>query len=125
MLQFKAFYIFILFALVSNNSYSRFVRSYRNIRPKKIENIVVRYDPTVLRIPGNSFRIGITTILQNGAIANTRGYLDGKTSWRNFKIEVEGGCFLFGKIWIHKTDEYTKDKFLICKSLFQKNQNLA
>ncbi|MBN2350149.1 MAG: hypothetical protein JXJ22_15020 [Bacteroidales bacterium] len=78
---------------------------HRKIPAGKIEQLVVRYDPSVLRIPGNKLPISISVVLKNGSVTNTRGYLDGTCKWRNFKLEVDGGSFFNGRILISKNLE--------------------
>jgi hypothetical protein len=72
----------------------------------------LRYDHTVLRIPGQSFSIGILTRTSKGDSAKTKGYLNGDQGWSKYKIEVQGGSFSNGKIKIAKSAQYQKDDSL-------------
>src|SRR5579863_5230397 len=68
----------------------------------------LRYDHTVLRIPGQSFPIGILTRTSKGDSTKTKGYLKGDQGWSKYKIEVQGGSFSNGKIKIPKSAPYQK-----------------
>jgi hypothetical protein len=68
----------------------------------------LRYDHKVLRIPGQSFPIGILTRTSKGDSAKTKGYLNGDRGWSKYKIEVQGGSFSGGKIKIAKSAQYHK-----------------
>lgn len=85
-----------------------FGKNQKWIPENQIDNIIIRYDPSVLRIPGNKLPIGVTAVLKNGDIANTTGYLDGITKWMNFKLDVEGGYFFMGNIYLDKNDDFTQ-----------------
>lgn len=114
--------IFLIVIAIQAKSNNR--NSYVRLKYEQINNIVVRYEPGTLRIPGNKLKIGISAFLQNGDIANTRGYLDGKTSWLNYIVEVEGGQFCSGRITIDKTGAYDKQKYLNLKIYHRKTKKL-
>lgn len=97
---------------------------HRKIPAGMIEQVVVRYDPSVLRIPGNKLPISISAVLRNGSITNTPGYLDGNTKWRNYKVEVDGGSFVSGKIFINKNLEGMPGEELIVYVYHRKSGQL-
>ncbi len=85
-------------------------KKYKKLPPNQIKDVFVRFDPNCLRIPGAKLPIGITTVLKNGDVTETRGFLDGETRWRNFKIRTEGGYFLNGNLFLSNIDKPLKGK---------------
>ncbi|MBN1182586.1 MAG: hypothetical protein JXB49_09890 [Bacteroidales bacterium] len=103
-------YIIIIVAviLLGDISISQTKNNKKIIKTDLITNMVVRYDPDILRIPGNTLPIGITSVMNNDEIIQTKGYLEGETKWRNYKVKVDGGYFLWGKIHLSWDDLYKK-----------------
>lgn len=89
-----------------------------------VKNVTVRYDPNILRIQGNYLPIGITTTLKNGKVAHTKGFLGGDLKWRNFRIEVVGGSYSFGKIKIDGDQTYKKSQNIEVKVYSRRSKNL-
>jgi hypothetical protein len=73
-----------------------------------IKKRIICYDPHKLRISGKSLPIGILTILTNGDTLKTRKFLKGKDKWTKYRLEVEGGNYVDGKIKIKGTNSYKK-----------------
>ncbi|HET6255767.1 MAG TPA: hypothetical protein VFE32_16950 [Puia sp.] len=73
-----------------------------------VQQFRLRYDHTVLRIPGQSIPVGILTRTAKKVTANTKGYLQGDQGWSKYKVEVQGGSFSNGKIRIAKSTQYQK-----------------
>lgn len=79
--------------------------------PKKdtvITRYHLRYDHSILRIPGQSIPIGLVTRSSKGDSAKTKGFVNGNEGWGKYKVEVEGGSFSNGDIKIAKSDNYHK-----------------
>ena len=68
----------------------------------------LRYDHTVLRIPGRSMPIGILTRNTKKDSTATKGFLKGDQGWSKYKVEVQGGTFSNGKIRFAKSSQYLK-----------------
>ncbi|WP_259067787.1 hypothetical protein HDF24_18980 [Mucilaginibacter sp. X4EP1] len=89
------------------------------------QKYLLQYDPTVLRIKGNSLPIGIVSISAKGQKSQTEGFLNGVDNWSKYKVEVDSGNYSNGKIKIkgsgkeyQKGDSltvnvYTKKTFLL------------
>jgi hypothetical protein len=84
----------------------------------------VQFDPEELRIPGKSFRIGISEIKGNGEIEETRGLLKGKVSWKKYRVVVEGATFRRGEISIPETNSSLIDQSLVLKVYRVKSPDL-
>ncbi|MEL6558826.1 MAG: hypothetical protein AAFQ94_11630 [Bacteroidota bacterium] len=68
------------------------------VRPQRLHLI---FDPSELRIAGNSIDIGVEAILPDGQILKTKN-IGGKLGMRNFQIAVSGGEFRAGKVFINR-----------------------
>lgn len=111
--------IFLLFFLVVFQSFSNSKKIIQN----QTDKIVIRYDPSVLRIVGNELPIGISTVSKSGKFTNTKGYLSGDVKWRHYRIEVEGGVFRFGKVHIKGDGSYKKGKNIVI-NVFHRKSNV-
>jgi hypothetical protein len=70
---------------------------------KELKVAIVHYNAEELILPGSSFPIGIQLVsLVNGEekIEFTKGLLHGNVSWRKLSVEVQGGNFQFGKVFV-------------------------
>ena len=67
------------------------------VRPQRLQLI---FDPSELRIAGNSIDIGVEAILSDGQILKTKN-IGGKLGMRNFHIAVSGGEYRAGKVFIN------------------------
>ena len=113
-----------IFLLLCDNIFPFFNKDLKRISENEIQDVVLRYDPSVLRIPGNCLPVGITTVLKNGKTANTKGYLKGVTKWLNYKMDIEGGCFLLGDIYLGKNDSFMQGDGITVKIYSRKSKKL-
>ncbi len=80
------------------NAYGQRLKDNKNFVDSTIASVIVRYDPEALRIPGNTIPIGITSVMKDGKVLETKGFLNGTLRWKKFRIDIQGGKFCFGKI---------------------------
>src|ERR1700744_1531310 len=64
------------------------------------QKYLLEYDPSVLRIKGNSVPIGIVVTSAKGQKSQTEGFLKGTDDWSKYKIEADSGSYSDGKIKI-------------------------
>ncbi len=100
--------ILILAILVNGCAY--YHPAQKGVKPddKTVDRYDFQYDQKSLRISGKSLPIGITSVLSNGKIIQTKGLLGGKDAWSKYKVVVDGGKFSGGKITISKSYAYKK-----------------
>jgi hypothetical protein len=89
--------LFTSLVLFSSCGYFNKIRSLKNIA---VRDISVFYDSTVLRIPGNSFKIGLRVISEKNDTLYTRGFMDGTLRWNNFNIRTFNCKYTNGSIYI-------------------------
>lgn len=77
------------------------------------DSIRVVYDQKELRLPGESFRIGIIAYYRNGKIKRTTGYAGGSVFWWKYKVLVSGGRFNSGKITVNEQLMPSKGKYIL------------
>ena len=70
--------IFLITFLLNVNAFSQSVNEDNRNNDSTVSKWIVKYDPEVLRIPGNKLEVGVSEKLGNGTFAKTRGYLNGK-----------------------------------------------
>ncbi|MFC2137206.1 hypothetical protein ACFLTE_03425 [Bacteroidota bacterium] len=92
-----------LIIIIQNNSFCSKIRS---LRDKEIHHISLNYEDNCLKIPGNSFKIGISAVTIDGNELSTKGFLDGNIRWSNYKIDIKGGNYFAGKVFINNTQGY-------------------
>jgi hypothetical protein len=114
----------ILVILLSFSAYCRSSRPLKNTIDTSIQKVVVRFDPNVLRIPGNSIPIGITTVLENGRVVETKGFLGGDYKWKNYRIESQAGKFFCGKLKLNKDENYKRNEAIVVNVYSRKGKNL-
>jgi uncharacterized membrane protein YgcG len=113
-------YILIIsfFCIQKNYSITRFDwRGY--------DSIQLTYDTSALRLPGESFKIGVKVYKKNGKIRETFGYMGGFMSWMRFRVEVAGGNFYLGKIHVNKELYQSKGKWVLIKVYPNRQPKLA
>jgi len=76
---------------------------------KNITQLNITYDNTAVAAPGNQIPIGITAVSAKKKGYTTKGMLEGKTPWKNYKITVDGGRFEKGYVIIHKDARQIKN----------------
>ena len=69
---------------------------------RKVDSIQIVFDSHQLVLPGESFRIGITSYYKNGKIKHTAGLLGGSVWWMKYKVEVIGGTDFGGRISVNE-----------------------
>lgn len=94
----------------------------KSLRNRTIKELIIRYNPGQMRVPGKAFNIGINAILNDGESASTKGYLNGSLRWRNFRIHVDKGYFARGKIILNESSLYQKGKF-VTVTIYRKKGN--
>ena len=90
-------------------------KNIKRIKQKQISSLELCYDSDILRIPDHTLKIGITAYLNDGRKISTKGLLDGSLTWRNFRLEVDGGRFFNGKIKIKDDRAYRKGDNILVK----------
>ncbi|MBC7862229.1 MAG: toxin-antitoxin system YwqK family antitoxin [Bacteroidia bacterium] len=74
------------------------------LKAKDFVSIEIKYDPKGVLALGQGFYIGIAATTEKGKVFETPGFLSPgllkATDWSNFKIEVEGGTFEDGAVFI-------------------------
>jgi hypothetical protein len=95
------FFLMLLVLQFTGCSYFNKIRSLKNI---PVKDIYLSYDSNILRIPGNSFQIGISVITNNNDTLRTKGFLNGTLRWSNFKIRTFGCDYSNGKLYIPEND---------------------
>ncbi len=70
-------------------------------KPEKANSIAIKYDYKTIYSYGETIPFGIEMIAKR-KVKKTPGYLRGKLSWENFNVEVEGGSFHEGVVYIEE-----------------------
>jgi hypothetical protein len=98
--------LIILALLLSNNIFSQ-TTTHNSALEKKTWDLA--YDPTILRIPGNKLPV---EILKNGKTDRKQSLFGTKTRWTKYKVDIKGGVFRNGRIFISDSTGYMKGKAL-------------
>lgn len=78
---------------------------------RKVDSIQIVFDNHQLVLPGESFRIGVTSY-RNGKAKNTMGLLGGSVWWLKYKVDVTGGTDFGGKIMVNEKLVPSKGKYI-------------
>lgn len=78
---------------------------------RKVDSIQVVLDSGQLVLPGESFRIGVSSY-RNGKKKNTMGILGGSVWWLKYKVDVAGGSDFGGKIQVSEKLVPSKGKYV-------------
>ncbi|MGE5427819.1 MAG: hypothetical protein ACM3O8_07985, partial [Methylococcaceae bacterium] len=78
---------------------------------RKVDSIQIVFDNQQLVLPGESFRIGVTSY-RNGKAKNTMGLLGGSVWWLKYKVDVTGGTDFGGKIMVNEKLVPSKGKYI-------------
>ncbi|MGF7139324.1 hypothetical protein [Roseimarinus sediminis] len=70
---------------------------------QKIDSFKIVCDSEVLRVPGGSFPIGIIVYQNNGKVKSTIDPRFFNTLWGKFEIDIEGGSYSNGSLFIDET----------------------
>lgn len=93
----KKVYFLAILSLLSTISLAQRKTS---LKKRNIEKVEFMMDPTSLVIPGSSFEIGLLAATSDNRFHATKGLLNGKIKWKNYKVEVTGGRFSNGIIFV-------------------------
>lgn len=91
----------------------------------RVDSIQVILDSSKLILPGESFPIGIAAYLKKGKIKKTVGLAGGNTWWWRYKVEVDGGSFSSGNVWVSDKLIPSKGKYINLKAYPRKQPELA
>lgn len=91
--------------------------------PRKVDSIKVVFDNQQLVLPGETFRIGVTSY-KNGKTKSTTGLLGGSVWWLKYKVEVTGGTDFGGKIQVSDRLVPSKGKYIAVKAYPRKQPEL-
>ncbi len=91
----------------------------------KVDSIQIVFDNEQLVLPGESFRIGITSYDNKGKIKKTTGLLGGSVWWLKYKVDVKGGTGFSGRISVNEQLMPSKGKYINIKAYPRKQPELA
>lgn len=97
----------LLLLLLVNHS-SAFWKRYH----QKIDSFAIVYDDDVLRLPGGSFPIGIIVYQKNGKVKSTVDSRFMNSLWGKFEIDVKGGNYSNGSVFINEALLPSKGKYV-------------
>jgi len=98
-MKFFTHILIIIILLLSFHS-NTLCRKIKTLRDKEIHHISLITEENCLKLPGNSFKIGISAVTLNGNEFGTKGYLNGNIRWRDYKVYVKGGRYFAGRVFI-------------------------
>ncbi|MDQ3395603.1 MAG: hypothetical protein M3512_16045 [Bacteroidota bacterium] len=101
-------YYFVL--IISLLTFSCFPKN--SLKKKNITSLAITVNPENVVIPGAMVEIGLTAAT-DAAQFNTKGFLNGNINWNNYNVEVTGGRFSRGKIFVDKNLDISKTKSII------------
>ncbi len=99
-------FLFILVVSGMNNT------SRADLFFSKIDSFQVILNNDQLKLPGETFDIGILSFHKKGKTRKTTGLAGGSVFWWNYKIEVKGGTFQSGKITVNRQLLPSKGKYI-------------
>ena len=92
---------------------------------RKADSIQIVFDRQQLVLPGESFRIGITSYNKNGKIKNTTGLLGGGVWWLKYKVDVTGGTDFGGRISVNEQLVPSRGKYISIKAYPRRQPELV
>lgn len=87
--------------------------AFRSLKYRQIKSIKIEYDENAIRLPGYKIPMGVTVVLKDNEVLNTRGFLKGKLLWNNFNITVEGGKFSGGRIVVADHQKFKESQIFV------------
>lgn len=93
--------------------------------PPKADSIQIVLDQQNPILPGESFPIGVVSYSKNGKIKKTIGLADGNMWWLRYKVEVAGGSFSGGNVFVNDRLMPSKGKYIELKVSPKKQPELA
>lgn len=79
------------------------------------DSINISFDKNQLVLPGETFKIGVTSFHPKGKIKKTKGQKGGSVFWSRYNVEVVGGTFSHGKIQVNSKLTPSKGKYISLK----------
>jgi hypothetical protein len=89
------------------------------------DSVQIVFNEKQLRLPGESFQIGIIAWYKNGKIKKTTGYSGGSVFWWRYKVEVTGGNFSSGKITVNERLIPSRGKYILIRAYPKKQPQLV
>ncbi|HNX55344.1 MAG TPA: hypothetical protein PKO30_07155 [Prolixibacteraceae bacterium] len=93
--------------------------------PHKADSIQIVIDQRNPILPGESFPIGVVSYKRNGKVKKTIGLADGNMWWLRYKVEVSGGSFSGGNVWVNEKLMPSKGKYIELKVAPKKQPELV
>lgn len=92
---------------------------------RKADSIQIIMDENQLVLPGESFRIGVTSYYKNGNVKHTTGLMGGSVWWWNYTVDVTGGTNLGGRITVNEQLVPSRGKYIALKVYPRKHPELS
>ncbi len=94
-IQFNRFILFC-FLMVGFSQWAN-----ANILTPKVDSIQIVFDKHHLILPNETFPIGVVSYFRNGKVKKTVGLAGGNVWWWRYKVDVSGGTFSSGDVWVN------------------------
>jgi hypothetical protein len=88
------------------------------------DSIRIIFGQNELRLPGESFRIGVVAYYNNGKVKKTTGLAGGSVFWWRYKVVVSGGKVNSGKITVNDQLMPSKGKYISVEVFPRKHEGL-
>ncbi|NLU37793.1 MAG: hypothetical protein GXX78_02775 [Bacteroidales bacterium] len=79
---------------------------------RKLDSIQLIYNDDELRLPGESFNIGVVAYFKNGKVRKTWNLESGLMPWFHFNVEVKGGIHSLGRIKVNNALQPSAGKYV-------------
>ncbi|WP_372932127.1 hypothetical protein [Mariniphaga sediminis] len=112
-----SFFTFLLITGFANRAFGIFF----SFKP---DSIRIEIDPEQLILPGESFDMGVISYHKRGKVRKTLGLKGGFVLWWRYKVEVVGGTFASGKVFVNEQLMPSKGKFIEIKVFPKKRPKL-
>ncbi len=89
------------------------------------DSITLFYDSEQLRLPGESFRLGVISHLKSGKLKKSVGLAGGTHLWWNYRVEVRGGDFSGGRVTVNERLVPSRGKYISVRVYPRKQPALA
>lgn len=115
-LTYPSFWFILLFQSFAFQSFGLF-----GFKPDSIQILV---NQSQLKLPGESFEIGVVSYHKKGKIRRTTGYAGGNVFWFNYKVEVIGGDHRNGSVYVNHSLVPSKGKYIMIRIYPRKKLHL-
>jgi hypothetical protein len=88
------------------------------------DSIRLVYNEQQLRLPGESFQIGVIAYYKKGKVKKTTGMLGGSVFWWRYKVEITGGDYNSGKVTVSERLIPSKGKYISISAWPRKHPEL-